>query len=386
MVTDGERPRWLVLGEVSMAVRVLREAYGGPSWRYLVKALVTPHLTVPGRSLLLGVEPCAGDGARHRVGDAALHFVWLVLGGAGGRDSLPWSLCAPRTRTWRLVNLARSPADRGAARYTAALGGFALALADRHGVALRAEVDRGNLRLFRIYRLRGFQIVGENARDLLLFRPPAIGAASPRRTWQHVLRTGRVDGETWQRRFGAARGPLLDVGSGDSPLNVDVAAGGIRAVALDPQFALRVPVRAAGVAAVAGVGESLPFRDEVFAVVNAGHALQHVGPIRRALSESLRVARPDGVLVIHPAWGGRRHLGRLALLDGVRVVPGRRLPPHRQRPSLVIERARFDLTEGLEPVVRAARPNRLARLLGYVAMRLLIKVRGSTAIGPGAIR
>ncbi|MGI8335197.1 methyltransferase domain-containing protein [Actinomadura scrupuli] len=390
-MTGEDRPRWLLLGEVPTAARVLHETYGGgPYWRHLVKALTTPHLTVPGRSLVLGVEPFPCDGVRHRVGEAALHVLWLVLGGARGRDTLPWVLRASGTETWRLVNLARSPGDRAAARLTAALGGFALALADRYGIALRAEAARENVRLSRIYRLRGFEIVGETPGDLLLRRPPVTRPASLRPPWRRVLRTGRVGGEAWQRRFGAVHGPLLDVGSGDSPLTIDVAADGIAAVALDPQFSLRAPARAAGAAlqaaAVAGLGEALPFRTEVFAVVTAGHALQHVGPVRRALLESLRVARRDGLVVIHPAWGGRRRLRRLARLEGVRVLPGRWLPPHRQRSSLVIDRATFDPAAGLDLVERAARPNRYARILGAITMRALIRARGTTAVGPGAAR
>ena len=52
----------------------------------------------------------------------------------------------------------------------------------------------------------------------------------------------------------------------------------------------------------------LPFPDDVFDAVVAGEVLEHIEDERAALSEVVRVLRPDGVLAVsvpaHPEWFG----------------------------------------------------------------------------------
>lgn len=375
-----DRPRWVAPRDLALGVATLHEAYGGRRRRHLVKLLATPHLTVPGRRVLVGVAPYRADrGPARRIRDFAVNLGWFLAPRRG--QGLPWLLRPANAPQWRVINLARSVRDPGAAAYTPALGSHVLGLADAAGVGLRAEAPKDRPRIGRVYERRGFVAVGEDDRDVHLVRPPAPGrrpAAS--RTWRRVLRTGRDDLASWRRRHGAAHGPFLDVGSGDSRLAADLRAEGIAAVALDPQFSLRPPAHSA--AAVAGVAESLPFRDRVFAVVNAGFALQHTTDPAHALRELLRVARPDGTVVIHPLWSPRP--AGYARLRGVDVRPGRRFPP-RLRPSLTISVAEFDPAQ-LGRLACGVRPSTVPRTLGAWAMRVLIGARGTNSIGPGAVR
>lgn len=202
--------------------------------------------------------------------------------------------------------------------------------------------------------------------------------------WQHVLRTGRVGADSWRDRFGPAPAPVLDVGSGDSRLVPELARMGTPAVALDPQFSLRPP-GSPGPASVAAVAESLPFRSGAFGTVHASFVLQHSPDPLRALAELVRVTRPDGVVLVHPVWRPRRQR-LLGTLSGVSVLPGQPIPPGRQRPSLRIRVAEFDLTRDGTAVAATLRPGYLARALGGIAMRVLIAARQTTSVGPGAVR
>jgi SAM-dependent methyltransferase len=390
-MTRHDLPRWLGLAEVASTARVLQEAYGGPRRRHLIKTLVTPHLIVPGRGLVLGVTPDYDRaGLRRRVQDAGIHVAWLVHGcwrSSNAQRELPWVLHPGHAPRWRAMNLARSAGDGTAASLTMSLGLHVLRLADAHGVEVRARVDRDKPRLLRVYCRRGFEVVGADERQVYVRRQaaaPPVQDRRPRPSWRNVLRTGRTTHQRWHQRFGRPGDPMLDIGAGDSPFAAQLQAIGISSVMLDPQYALRPPARP-GTSAVAGTAEALPFRSRTFGTVNASHVLQHSGQARLALLECLRVARADGVVVVHPVWRGARRQQELASVRGVRLVAGRAMPPRRQRPSLVISVGDFNPASAAA-VATVLQPGAPARIAGGLAMRLVIALRRTTAVGPGALR
>jgi SAM-dependent methyltransferase len=215
-------------------------------------------------------------------------------------------------------------------------------------------------------------------------RPRAAGSAG---TWSHVVRTGRTTNRRWEQSYGAALAPVLDVGAGDSPWVGELRAQGLLTVALDPQYSLRPPagsVPRAGLT-VAATAEQLPFGDAVFGTVFMGHVLQHVPDPVRALQECLRVTRSEGRVIVHPVWRGGRQLRRAAALPGVRLIPGRRRRP-RVRPALALGDVAVHSPDVLVVVTGVLRPAVPVRALGRIAMRAVITLRRSTAVGPGASR
>jgi len=380
--------RWLRLRDLVPAARLLRRAFGGPRWRHVVNVASVPHLTIDGQALLLGIRPyVAGSPRPHRVWEAGLHFAWLLSNAcfpvARRTGALPWGL---RSRSrWRIVNLTRGGDDRATSRFVLGFALTAIELADRHRVELYLDVLRDRDRLIRAYRRHGFTTF-EEAGDLVrMRRGPATADATRRAAASGVLRTGRSTLVAVERRYGTIGGPLLDVGAGDSPLVAQASGGGLLAVGLDPQYAARPPAPARG-RYVTGVVEELPFADGTFAVVHCSHSLQHVRLPASALLECLRVTAADGRVIIHPVWGPARWRRRLVALPGVRLLPGRVLPPRRQRPSLVLHRAAFLPGEALPLVAAVVRPGWPARAAGRLAMRILVRTRGTTSIGPGAAR
>ena len=91
--------------------------------------------------------------------------------------------------------------------------------------------------------------------------------------------------------------PLLDLGTGDGQTLRAVTSDGFR-VGLDRSVSM---LRGAGVPAVAGLAEALPFRDASFEVVLAADLIHHVPDeaLAASLREIARVLRPGGQLV---AW------------------------------------------------------------------------------------
>lgn len=83
--------------------------------------------------------------------------------------------------------------------------------------------------------------------------------------------------------------------------------------------------RAAGV--MQGVGEALPFRSNTFDVVFSHEVLEHVDDDRRVAREMVRVAAPDGRIVIFAPnrlwpfethgvyWRGQYHFGNIPLVN-----------------------------------------------------------------------
>ncbi|MGW0557256.1 class I SAM-dependent methyltransferase [Streptomyces sp. NPDC002926] len=305
----------------------------------------------------------------------------------GHISRLPWGLRPSRNLRWRLVNLTRDADCPQASPLTLPLCRTALALADSAGMELEAAVASDCPRLARAYRRYGFADVSASGTQLILRRTSRNTEKEiPRsRRWESVIRTGRVSATSLRARFGEVTGPVLDAGSGDSTLTSDLLSKGVDAVALDPQFAIRAP-KPTHQHAVAGVMEQLPFATGVFATVHASYSLQHSSNPDRALRELLRVAGRDGVVLIHPVWGPARLRRAVQALPGVTVFPGRMIPPGRQRPSVRIACARFDREADRTMLIRALRPSGFVVAMGTLAMRLTIRLRKTTSVGPGAAR
>jgi SAM-dependent methyltransferase len=108
----------------------------------------------------------------------------------------------------------------------------------------------------------------------------------------------------------ASPGPhVLNVGAGQGSFTrllerggFDVVSSDVTAPALD---VLRASVR--GEVLLADMTD-LPFGDDTFDAVVAGEVLEHIEDDGKAISESARVLRPGGVLVVsvpaHPTWFG----------------------------------------------------------------------------------
>ena len=388
MTSRRRGPRWLLLGDVPRTAVLLRDAFGGHRPRHVIKALAVPHLVVTDYAVTLGISPDTGTRCLSaRVRSGLLQASWLVAAtmSVKVRTGLPWCLASRRNARWRLVNLTRSAADQLSSSATLPLCLHALRLADQNGMELQANVARRAARLLMAYQRAGFSVVSDNPGEFVLRRPSA--AARPHgqeaRSWRHVLRTGRVSADKWRARFGAVPSPVLDVGAGDSTLVPELDAAGIPAVAVDPQFSLRPPAWPSA-ASAAAVGEALPFRSGAFGAVHASFVIQHSPRPDLLLAELIRVTRPGGVVLVHPVWRAR-WIRRISALGGVTVLPGRPLPPLRQRPSLRISIPEFDVIRDGAVVAEALRPGYAVRTAGRIAMRLLISAGRTTSIGPGSV-
>lgn len=204
--------------------------------------------------------------------------------------------------------------------------------------------------------------------------------------WRYVIRTGRTSAPGWERAFGDALAPVLDVGAGDSPWVGELQAQRLLAVGLDPQYTLRPPHQSVPGprCGVAGLAEALPFKDAVFGTVFLGHVLQHVTDPVAALRECLRVSLPAGRVVVHPVWARESQLQRAAASPGILIIPGRRRP--RRRAGVTLDPSVPHSQAALRQVARALVPALPVRLLGRAAMRIVVAGGGSTAVGPGATR
>lgn len=116
-------------------------------------------------------------------------------------------------------------------------------------------------------------------------------------------------------------GLVLDLGSGTGHADF----GERRVVALDPvaEMLALSPVRDR----VVGVGETLPFRDEVFDGVFSAFVFRNLDSVERTLSEVSRVLRPGAALVVvdlsrprNPLLKGLHRVGTALLLPLVGLV------------------------------------------------------------------
>jgi SAM-dependent methyltransferase len=115
-------------------------------------------------------------------------------------------------------------------------------------------------------------------------------------------------------RRSAARGPLLDVGSGGGLFLGMLRARGFRGVGLDvsPQGAA-VAWRLQGVPTICAQLEKAPLRPGAFAAITMFHVLEHLPDPRAFLRAARNLLAPDGRLIVQipnaASWQGRL-LGR----------------------------------------------------------------------------
>jgi len=167
-------PRWLLLRDVPRTAALLRNAFGGARWRQVIKMLAVPHLVVTGSSVTLGISPdCGTRRMSARVRSGILQAAWLLAASLfpAVRQGVPWCLRSKGIVRWRLVNLARSPADRRSSTATLPVCLHALALADEAVLELEARVDRRYSRLVMAYERDGFSLASSTEAELILRRP-----------------------------------------------------------------------------------------------------------------------------------------------------------------------------------------------------------------------
>jgi demethylmenaquinone methyltransferase / 2-methoxy-6-polyprenyl-1,4-benzoquinol methylase len=104
---------------------------------------------------------------------------------------------------------------------------------------------------------------------------------------------------------------VLDLAAGTGVSTVELARGGVRAVACDFSIGMlragrTIKKRREAVPFVAGDATALPFRDESFDAAVISFGLRNVADVPAALREMRRVVRPGGRLVVcefsSPTW------------------------------------------------------------------------------------
>lgn len=154
-----------------------------------------------------------------------------------------------------------------------------------------------------------------------------------------ILSLGRE--RSWRRRGVEMLpdGSVLDLGCGTGDTDFE----GRRVVGLDPvtEMLALSPVSER----VVGVGEALPFRDQVFDGVFSGYVMRNLTSVAATLDEVYRVLRPGGVFVIvdlgrptNPVLRVLHRIGTALILPLVGLVfarsPGQYWYLHRSLDSL----------------------------------------------------
>ncbi len=169
----------------------------------------------------------------------------------------------------------------------------------------------------------------------------------------------------------------LDVGAGPALLSAALAGMGLEAVALDPSQAL-LAYAPAGVRAVVGDAESMPFDDGAFDLVTCVNSLHHVSDVPRTLAESVRVLADGGAIVVQDylADVDRGRADRWEQIERLRDAEHRRLPREGEVASLLrplgielAEERRWDATWQVEPWLAMSDPpqeaaDRIRELIG----------------------
>ncbi len=94
-------------------------------------------------------------------------------------------------------------------------------------------------------------------------------------------------------------GNVIDIGGGDGRLGHLLGGGCSHYVNLEPSVTILSRLYSGDISkAVRGFGEHLPFRSEVFSCVSSKASLDHTFDLDMMMSESFRVLRPGGTLVI----------------------------------------------------------------------------------------
>lgn len=99
---------------------------------------------------------------------------------------------------------------------------------------------------------------------------------------------------------------VLDLGCGQGDNLRELALQGMNTYGIDPLVGISLlPAKEKDARMnvhteyIQGVGESIPFRDELFDMVICLSTLQHVADQEKVIGEIARVLRPDGVLICH---------------------------------------------------------------------------------------
>jgi ubiquinone/menaquinone biosynthesis C-methylase UbiE len=189
-----------------------------------------------------------------------------------------------------------------------------------------------------------------------------------------VIRTGRVTRQRSEGIFGAiqAGARILDVGAGNSPFVGELIAGGHGAVAVDSDYALRLPRHSDS---VAGDAAALPFLASSFDEVHSSYALMHLEDRAEAVSEILRVIRPEGRVCITPVWPSRAPHGLWAQCPEARLIRGSLYPRRRASLELHPTSSHRALTE---LVTRISGPSEPVQWLGRVAMSAIVTSIGTS--------
>jgi SAM-dependent methyltransferase len=142
-------------------------------------------------------------------------------------------------------------------------------------------------------------------------------------------------------------GPLLELGAGTGKFSRALRAEGLAPVALEPLPAMRAELstRLPGIDLVAGVAESLPFRDGAFEGAFAAQAFHWFDPLR-TLPELARVLRPEALLGL--IWNVRdeRVRWQRELSELMERYRPEGVPAHRERAW----RAAFRRVPAFEPL------------------------------------
>ena len=175
----------------------------------------------------------------------------------------------------------------------------------------------------------------------------------------------------------------LDVGAGPGLLSGALTGLVAEAVALDPSRAL-LGHAPAGVRAVVGDAEAMPFADAEFDLVTSVNSLHHVADLARTLAEMARVLAPAGAIVVQDYLAHRdpQRAERWETVERLRDPGHRRLPREGEIAGLLSAHGltleaemRWDSTWQVEPwlaisATPPAQADEVRRMIGADSFRM----------------
>jgi SAM-dependent methyltransferase len=188
----------------------------------------------------------------------------------------------------------------------------------------------------------------------------------------------------------------LDVGAGPGLLSAALSGVVAEAVALDPSQAL-LGHAPAGVRAVVGNAEAMPFEDAEFDLVTSVNSLHHVADLAHTLAEMARVLAPGGSIVVQDylADADPERAERWETVERLRDPGHRRLPREGEVADLLASHGlareaemRWDSTWQVEPwlamsATPAAQADEVRRMIGGHSFSMTAW-RARFAAGPAA--
>ena len=144
--------------------------------------------------------------------------------------------------------------------------------------------------------------------------------------YDHLM--GRPDAGPLAKALGLpSDGLLLDAGGGTGRVSRLLAPWVKGVVVCDASRRMLAQARPAGLSAVQGHAERLPFPDGAFARVLVVDALHHFRRQREALSELVRVLAPGGRLLVSEPDIAHAGVRLIALAERLALMNSRFLPP-----------------------------------------------------------